>query len=69
MMMPASMHMKLAEENGYTFVHPFDDLDSRNRSGNDCDGDRSGAAYRRLYSGAGWRRRIWSQVYPRLRRC
>ena len=22
-----SMHMKLAEEDGYTFVHPFDDLD------------------------------------------
>ena len=26
--------LKLAEENGYTFVHPFDDLDSRNRTGN-----------------------------------
>ena len=32
---------KLAEENGYTFVHPFDDLDSCYRTGNNRNGDCS----------------------------
>ena len=32
---------ELAEEHGYTFVHPFDDPGSCNRSGNHCHGDRS----------------------------
>ena len=44
MMKPANMLMQLAEENGYTFIHPFDDLDSCYRPGYDCHGDFQGAA-------------------------
>ena len=35
------MLMELAEEQGYTFIHPFDDPGSCNRSGNHCHGDHS----------------------------
>ena len=39
MMMPVRMHMKLAEEEGYTFVHPFDDLDVATGQGTYCNGN------------------------------
>ena len=31
--------LDLAAEHGYTFVHPFDDPDGCNRTGNDRNGD------------------------------
>ena len=48
---------QLAEEHGYTFVHPFDDLVCGDRAGKHCHGDRTGASDRGLYHCTDWRRR------------
>ena len=48
---------ELADEHGYTFVHPFNDSGGRYRSGQHRYGDHQGAPDRRLYSRSGWRRR------------
>lgn len=56
--------MKLAEEKGYTFVHPFDDLDVAAGPGKYCHGNRSGIAYGRLYFSAHrWRRADYRSGY------
>lgn len=50
---------KLAEEHGYTFIHPFDDLAVATRPGNYCHGDCKGAAAGGLHSGSHRRRRTF----------
>ena len=48
---------KLADEFGYTFVHPFDDLDVATGAGHHCNGNYQGASHRGLYPGSHRRRR------------
>lgn len=56
---------RLAEENGYTFVHPFDDLDIATGQGNHRYGDRAGTSYGGLHTGTNRRRRTrHRRVYP-----
>ena len=43
-MRPAHMQMSWQTEHGYTFIHPFNDLDSSHRSGNHRDGDHQRAS-------------------------
>lgn len=48
---------ELAEEHGYTFIHPFDDLTVATGQGYHCHGDIQRASAGRLYSGSyRWRR-------------
>ena len=53
---------ELAEEHGYTFIHPFDD--PCNRPGNHCNGNLSGTSAGRIYSGTNrWRRTCNGCIY------
>ena len=49
--------LELAEKEGYTFIHPFDDPAVATRPGYDCYGNRTGASSCRLYSCSNRRRR------------
>lgn len=49
--------LELAEKEGYTFIHPFDDPAVATGQGYDCYGNRTGASSCRRYPGADRRRR------------
>ena len=51
------MHMSWLQEHGYTFVHPFNDLDVATGQGSIAMEIIQGAADRRLYPGPDRRRR------------
>ena len=60
--------LELAEEKGYTFVHPFDDLDVATGQ-NHCHGNHQRAANGGYDPGSGRRRRIGNRSLPLWRKC
>ena len=61
--------LELAEEHGYTFIHPFDDLAVATGQGIHRHGDRTGASYSGLHHRSYRRRRAASRASPHWRRC
>ena len=69
MMKHARMHTSLAEEHGYTFVHPFDDLDVATGQGTIAMEIVQGTAHSWITFWFPSAEADWQQACPRWQKC